>query len=285
MRTVAVIALKGGSGKTTVATHLALAAHLRGVETLVADIDPQRSAYSVLSAREASGPDSYITTTGSKLMAAKFAALGLKQGTDDRRHPRRRARGRQRGDRAGRLCRCVVRPTLLDIAGLARTPHAGAPPRQAVDRGGEPGPDRAREYRASVGQARPARPRLHAGAPGPGHPALPLNLPDRPGDRPLGGGDGRRRRRPGDRRPLDLHRRRGRRHGRQRNGSSAASRRSARRTAARSRLPPETTQTIGLVAGLAGQGGGQRQGRQPSAISVAASSRPSPASPGASRPG
>ena len=51
LRTVAVIALKGGSGKTTIAMHLALAAHLRGVDTLVADIDPQRSAEGILSAR------------------------------------------------------------------------------------------------------------------------------------------------------------------------------------------------------------------------------------------
>ena len=48
MQTIAVIALKGGSGKTTVATHLALAAHLRGLDTLVADIDRQRSAYNIL---------------------------------------------------------------------------------------------------------------------------------------------------------------------------------------------------------------------------------------------
>jgi hypothetical protein len=37
MRTIAVIALKGGSGKTTVATHIALAAYLRGLKTVVAD--------------------------------------------------------------------------------------------------------------------------------------------------------------------------------------------------------------------------------------------------------
>ena len=36
MRTIAVIARKGGSGKTTIATHLALAAHLRGYKTLLA---------------------------------------------------------------------------------------------------------------------------------------------------------------------------------------------------------------------------------------------------------
>ena len=48
MRTIAVIALKGGSGKTTLATHLALAAHLRGQDVLVADTDPQASAKDVV---------------------------------------------------------------------------------------------------------------------------------------------------------------------------------------------------------------------------------------------
>src|SRR5271167_1777228 len=74
MRTIAVIALKGGSGKTTVATHLALAAHLRGLKTLVADIDPQQSAVEVLQARERDGPD-YIATSGPDLYAAKIAAM------------------------------------------------------------------------------------------------------------------------------------------------------------------------------------------------------------------
>lgn len=78
LRTVAVIALKGGSGKTTVATHLALAAHLRGVETLVIDIDPQRSAENILSARPGDGPQC-VTASGAALMAAKFAALSARK--------------------------------------------------------------------------------------------------------------------------------------------------------------------------------------------------------------
>ena len=56
LRTIAVVALKGGSGKTTIASHLALAAHLRGLDTLVVDTDPQRSTTEVLGARAASGP-------------------------------------------------------------------------------------------------------------------------------------------------------------------------------------------------------------------------------------
>src|SRR5436190_668063 len=76
LRTIAVISLKGGSGKTTVATHLALAAHRRGLDTLVADIDPQLSAQQILSAREEPGPQC-LAVTGAKLLSAQFAAVGL----------------------------------------------------------------------------------------------------------------------------------------------------------------------------------------------------------------
>ena len=51
MKTIAVIARKGGSGKTTVAVHLALAAHRAGLATVLADTDPQGSATEVLKAR------------------------------------------------------------------------------------------------------------------------------------------------------------------------------------------------------------------------------------------
>jgi chromosome partitioning protein len=120
VRTVAVISLKGGSGKTTVATHLALAAHLRGLDTLLADIDPQRSAENVLSSRSDSGPDC-VVTTGAKLMAAQFAAIGL--------HKQLLIIDTQAGaleDASEALVLAdfavlVVRPTLIDLSGLART--------------------------------------------------------------------------------------------------------------------------------------------------------------------
>jgi len=76
LRTIAVIALKGGSGKTTVAMQMALAAHWRGHDVMVVDIDPQHSAHDILSAREEPGPGC-VVSTGPKLLSAKFAAMGL----------------------------------------------------------------------------------------------------------------------------------------------------------------------------------------------------------------
>jgi chromosome partitioning protein len=74
MRTIAVIARKGGSGKTTVATHLALAAHLRGLRVMVADIDPQHSSMEVFRARRASAPEC-VETSGPKLFPLQMAAV------------------------------------------------------------------------------------------------------------------------------------------------------------------------------------------------------------------
>ena len=114
------IALKGGSGKTTVATHLALAAHLRGLDTLLVDIDPQASSHEVLSARQGPGPEC-LTSTGASLMAAQLAAVGLKK---DLLLIDTAAGAVEDVSEAIVLADAavmVVRPTLLDIAALART--------------------------------------------------------------------------------------------------------------------------------------------------------------------
>jgi chromosome partitioning protein len=42
MKTLAVISQKGGSGKTTIAVHMAVCAARRNVKTALIDIDPQR---------------------------------------------------------------------------------------------------------------------------------------------------------------------------------------------------------------------------------------------------
>ena len=120
MRTLAVIALKGGSGKTTVATHLALAAHLRGLETLLVDIDPQASSHEVLSARQGPGPEC-LTSTGARLMAAQLAAVGLKKDLMLIDTPAGVVEDVCEAIVLADAAVMVVRPTLLDIAALART--------------------------------------------------------------------------------------------------------------------------------------------------------------------
>jgi len=120
LRTVAVIALKGGSGKTTVATHLALAAHLRGVATLLVDIDPQHSAQDVLGAREGPGPHC-VASSGPKLLSAQFAAVGLKKDLLIIDTPAGAVEDVSEAVVLADLSVLVVRPTLLDLAGLVRT--------------------------------------------------------------------------------------------------------------------------------------------------------------------
>jgi chromosome partitioning protein len=120
LRTVAVIALKGGSGKTTVAAHLALAAHRRGVETMVVDMDPQHSARDVLSAREEPGP-ACVLSTGPKLLAAKFAAVGLHKQLLIVDTPAGAVEDVSEAVVLADYVVLVVRPTLMDIAGLVRS--------------------------------------------------------------------------------------------------------------------------------------------------------------------
>jgi chromosome partitioning protein len=118
VRTIAVIALKGGSGKTTVATHLALAAHLRGVDTLLIDTDRQRSAQNVLAARTEAGP-ACIVSTGPKLMASQFAAVGLGKRLLIVDTAAGAVEDVTEAIVLADLALMIARPTLLDLAGLA----------------------------------------------------------------------------------------------------------------------------------------------------------------------
>jgi chromosome partitioning protein len=43
MQTVVIVSQKGGTGKTTIAVHLAVAAELAGKAAVVIDLDPQAS--------------------------------------------------------------------------------------------------------------------------------------------------------------------------------------------------------------------------------------------------
>lgn len=120
MRTVAIVALKGGSGKTTIAVHLALAAHLRDIDTLMVDADPQHSTHDILSGRAGVGPDC-ITSTGSRLAAAQFAAVGLQKQLLIIDTPAGALEDVGEALVLADYAVLVVRPTLIDLAGLART--------------------------------------------------------------------------------------------------------------------------------------------------------------------
>jgi chromosome partitioning protein len=120
MRTIAVIARKGGSGKTTVAVHIAIAAHLRGRRTLLADADPQRSSSHVLRGRRGAGPE-VIETSGVDLCSEQMSALrrafealviDTAAGAEDEL-----AHAIVLAD----LSLLVIRPTFLDFAAAIRT--------------------------------------------------------------------------------------------------------------------------------------------------------------------
>lgn len=120
MRTISVIARKGGSGKSTVALHLALAAHIRGRRVLVADTDAQRSASHVLKGRQGLGPE-LATTSGAKLFPMQLN--GLKSGVElmviDT--PAVLEEELAYAIVAADLCVLVIRPTFLDLAAAVQT--------------------------------------------------------------------------------------------------------------------------------------------------------------------
>jgi len=57
MITVALCTQKGGTGKTTIATALAVAAHLAGKKSALLDLDPQTNAVNWFDRRDGDGPD------------------------------------------------------------------------------------------------------------------------------------------------------------------------------------------------------------------------------------
>lgn len=120
MRTIAVIGRKGGSGKTTVAVHLAIGLHLRGRRTVVADIDPQRSAMEVLRARQADGPTP-VASTGAKLFTLQ---IDMARAGNDAMVVDTPAVLEEEVAQAvvlADLALLVVRPTFLDLAAAVRT--------------------------------------------------------------------------------------------------------------------------------------------------------------------
>jgi chromosome partitioning protein len=120
LKTLAVVALKGGSGKTTVATHLALAAHRRGLDALLVDTDPQLSARDILSARETPGP-AYVESSGRNVLAAQFAALAERKDLLIIDTAAGAVEAVSEAVVVADFVLLVARPTLIDLSGLARS--------------------------------------------------------------------------------------------------------------------------------------------------------------------
>lgn len=120
MRTISVIARKGGSGKTTVALNLAIAAHRRGLATVVADSDPQRSMADMLKGRREAGP-TVVETSSRRLFSLQVSSL--QAGTDALiiDTPAGEEEELAHAIVLSDLALFVVRPTLLDFASLIRT--------------------------------------------------------------------------------------------------------------------------------------------------------------------
>jgi len=120
MRTVAVVGRKGGSGKTTIAAHLALGFMLRGRTTILADADPQRSAIEVFKGRSDPGPE-LIATSGSKLFALKTTAMNSGADALIIDTPAVLEDETAKAVVLSDLSLLVVRPTFLDLSAAVRT--------------------------------------------------------------------------------------------------------------------------------------------------------------------
>lgn len=123
MQTIAVVARKGGAGKTTLAVHLAIAGYLRGIRTLLADADPQRSASGALKGRTAPGPK-LIETNGPKLFALQDMARRAGHDLLVIDTPCAPEHDVARAMTIADLTLIVVRPTFLDIAAAVHSADA-----------------------------------------------------------------------------------------------------------------------------------------------------------------
>ena len=120
LRTVVVAARKGGTGKTTLAVHLALAAHLRGGAAILADADPQRSSTQAMRGRIGSGPRCLDT---SELSLAEIRSQAERLGASLLVIDTPGGEGSTLSEalRLADLVLLIARPTFLDIAAAVRT--------------------------------------------------------------------------------------------------------------------------------------------------------------------
>jgi chromosome partitioning protein len=119
MRTLAVLSQKGGTGKTTVAVHLAVAACAAQRRVLMVDLDPQRSAAEWRRVRAAPNPGLIESKTGALFVAQQAAA---RSGVDLMVLDTRPAGDSDTAEaiRAADLCLVVLRPSFFDLKTIQR---------------------------------------------------------------------------------------------------------------------------------------------------------------------
>lgn len=123
MKTLSVLSCKGGTGKTTLALHLAVAAQAAGRSTLVADLDRQRSCLDWRREREAVKPGVEEAKPGS-LFTLQLAAQRL--GTDLMIIDTASSREEDSAYaiKSADLCLIVVRPGFLDLKSVVGSAQA-----------------------------------------------------------------------------------------------------------------------------------------------------------------
>jgi chromosome partitioning protein len=120
MRTLAVLSQKGGTGKTTLAVHLAVAAWAEQRRVLIADLDPQRSATEWRRARSGSGPGLIESKPGALFVAQQASE---RAGVDLMVLDTRPAADGDTAEaiRRADLCLIVLRPTFFDLKATVGT--------------------------------------------------------------------------------------------------------------------------------------------------------------------
>lgn len=120
MQTLAILSRKGGTGKTTLATHLAVAATAARKRTVLLDLDPQRSALD-WSRERGQGYPVVAEGRAGALFTARQAAL--REGLDLMILDTRPSADADSADAAryADLCLIVVRPSWMDVKAIGRT--------------------------------------------------------------------------------------------------------------------------------------------------------------------